>query len=153
MRVFTILLAIVLLVTHATAQEKKGKGLSLNSLPPAVRATVQANLKGAEIRNISKEKEDGVEQYEVETVLQGKARGFDVDSRGVLLVIEEATSLDAIPAAARAGILRKVAAGRVTRVETFNKPGQPLMYEVGYTTAAGRKHEVLVKADGTESKE
>jgi hypothetical protein len=135
------------------AQEKKAKSLQLKDLPAAVQKTVQANLKGGEIKNISKEKEDGVEQFEVETMLNGKTRDFDVDSKGTLLVVEEGTTVDAIPAAAKAGILKKVGDGKLGVIETFAKPGQPVMYEASYSDKKGKKHEVLVKADGTETKE
>jgi len=158
MRTLTVLLAmgslvIVALVGFAAAQEKKGKSLQLKDLPAGVQKTVQDNLKGGEIKNIDKEKEDGVEQYEVESVLNGKSRDFNVDAKGNLLLVEEATTIDAIPAAAKAGILKKVADGKLSTVETFTKTGQPMMYEAGYTDKAGKKHEVLVKADGTETKE
>ncbi len=153
MRTLTVLLAIVALGGTALAQEKKTKGLQLKDLPAPVQKTVQANLKNGEIKNISKEKEDGVEQYEVETLLNGKARDFDVDLKGTLLVVEEATAIEAIPAAAKAGILRKVGDCKLGLVETFTKPGQPMMYEAAYTDKKGKKHEVLVKANGTETKE
>lgn len=153
MRILTVLLAIVAIGGAALAQEKKGKGLQLKDLPGAVQKTVQANLQGGEIRNIGKEKEDGVEQYEVETVLNGKSRDFNVDIKGNLLVVEEATTVGAIPAAAKAAILKKVADGKLAVVETFTKTGQPMLYEASYADKAGKKHEVLVKADGTETKE
>ena len=153
MRTLTMLLAILALGGAAQAQEKKGKGLQLKDLPAAVQTTVQANLKGGEIKNISKEKENGVEQYEVETMLNGKTRDFDVDSKGTLLVVEEGTTVDAIPAAAKAGILKKVGDGKLGTIETFVKPGQAMMYEAAYTDKKGKKHEVLVKADGSETKE
>src|SRR6195256_1942190 len=101
MRTLTVLLAMVALVGSALAQEKKGKGLQIKKLPSGVQKTVQDNLKGGEIKNIGKEKEDGVEQYEVESVLNGKARDFNVDAKGNLLLVEVATTLDAIPAAAK----------------------------------------------------
>jgi hypothetical protein len=153
MRVLTVLLTIAALGGSAPAQEDKGKGLQLSALPAAVQKTVQANLKGGEIKNIGKEKEDGIEQYEVESVLNGKSRDFNVDIKGNLLLVEEATTIDAIPAAAKAGILRKVADGKLGTVETFTKTGQPMMYEAAYTDEKGKKHEVLVNADGTETKE
>src|SRR3984893_10060555 len=137
MRIATVLLAIFVLGISAQAQEKKGKGLQLKDLPAAVQTTVQANLKGGQIKNISKEKENGVEQYEVETMLNGKTRDFDVDSKGTLLVVEEGTTVDAIPAAAKAGILKKVGDGKLGTIETFTKPGQPLMYEAAYTAKKG----------------
>jgi hypothetical protein len=152
MRTITVLLAIVALVGSALAQGKKGKDLQLKDLPAAVQKTAQASLKGGEIKNIAKEKEDGVEQYEVESVLNGKVRDFNVNSMGALLVVEEETTIDAIPAAAKTGILKKVGDGKLGMVETFTKTGQPMLYEAAYTDKKGKKLEVLVKADGSEVK-
>jgi hypothetical protein len=157
MRRLVVLLAMssfVLLVFGgaAAAQEAKGKSLQLKDLPAAVQKTVQANLKGGEIKNIGKETEDNTEQFEIESVLNGKARDFNVDMKGNLLVMEEATTLDAIPAAAKAAILKKVGDGKLGAVETYSKPGQPMLYEAGYKDKAGKNHGILVKADGTETK-
>jgi hypothetical protein len=76
-----------------------------------VQKTVQETLKGGAIRNIAKEKEDGIEQYEIESTLNGKSRDFNVAADERLLVVEEATTLDAIPAAAKAAIQKKVGGG------------------------------------------
>jgi hypothetical protein len=152
MRTLTVLLATIFAL-GAVAQEKKAKSLQLKDLPAAVQKTVQDNLMGGEIKNIGKEKEDGVEQYEVESVLNGKSRDFNVDDKGNLLLVEVATTIDAIPTAAKASILKKVGDGKLAVVETFTKTGQPMMYEASYTDKKGKKHEVLVKADGTETKE
>ena len=146
----TVLLAVCLAV--AFAQEKKEKTLVLKDLPPAAQKTIQAELKGGEIKNIGKETEHGVAQYEVETMRTGKRRDFNVDSKGKLLMVEEETSIDSIPAAAKAAILKKVGDGKLGMVENFMRGGET-MYEAGYTTKAGKKHEVLVKADGTETKD
>lgn len=134
------------------AQEAKAKSLQLKDLPAAVQKTVTDNLKGGEIKNIGKETEDGIAQFEIETMLNGKTRDFNVDAKGKLLVVEEATTIDAIPAAAKAAILKKVADGKLGAVETYQKPGQPLAYEAVYTDKSGKTHEVLVKADGIEIK-
>ena len=146
----TVLLALCLGVSYA--QEKKEKSLALKDLPPAVQKTIQAELKGGEIRNIGKETEDGVAQYEVETMLNGKHRDLNVDTKGKLLVVEEETSIDSIPAAAKAAILKKVGDGKLGMVELFMRGGET-MYEAAYTTKAGKKHEVLFKADGAETKD
>jgi uncharacterized membrane protein YkoI len=127
-------------------------GLQLKSLPAAVQKTVQENLNGGEIKNISKETEKGVTQYEVETMLNGKHRDFDVDAKGKLLVVEEEADITAIPAPARAAIEKKAAGGKIGMVELFMRGGETL-YEAAYTSKDGKKHEVLVKADGTETKE
>lgn len=137
--------ATFLLAFGAYAAEKK---LTFQQLPSAVQSTVKSELKGGEIRAIGKETEDGVAQYEIETIRNGKRRDFNVDTHGKLLVVEEETTIDSIPAAARAAILRKVSDGKLGRVELFIRGGET-MYEAGYTLKNGRRHEVLVKADGS----
>jgi hypothetical protein len=149
MRTLTTLTIIAGLSSSVIFGEKK---LALKDLPPAVQSTIQAELKGGEIKNIGKETEKGVTQYEVETMLNGKHRDFNVDAKGKLLVVEEETTLDAIPAAAKAAILKKVGTGKLSMVETFIR-GAETMYEAAYTTKSGKKQEVLVKADGTETKD
>jgi hypothetical protein len=153
MRSLRILFLMAALGGAAMAQRSKGTGLQLKDLPPAVQKTIQDNLKGGEVKNIGKEKEGGIEQYEVESVLNGKSRDVNVDVKGNLLLVEESTTIDAIPSAARASILKKVADGKLGSVETFTKTGHSMMYEASYTDKKGKKHEVLVKADGAETRE
>ena len=143
---------IMLSFAVAGALAMAAKSLAVKDLPAAVQKTIQEQVKGAEIKNISKETEKGVTQYEVETIVNGKHRDFNVDTKGGLVEVEEETSIDSIPAAAKAAILKKVADGKLGMVETVTK-GSVTMYEAAYTTKAGKKHEVLVKPDGTETKD
>ena len=124
----------------------------MQDLSPAVQKMIQEELKGGEIKSIGKETEHGVARYEVETVRRGKHRDFEVDPKGNLLVVEEETTIDAIPAVAKSAILKKVADGKLGMVELFLRGGETI-YEAGYTSKSGKKREVLVKADGTETKE
>src|SRR3974377_1938082 len=149
MRTLTIITALMALCISAALAEKK---FALKDLPPDVQKGIQAELKGGEIKNIGKETEHGVAQYEVETMLNGKHRDFNVDTKGKLLLLEEETTINSIPAAAKAAILKKVGDGKLGMVELFMRGGET-MYEAAYTTKAGKKHEVLVKADGTETKD
>jgi hypothetical protein len=143
----------LILLALAGAAVAAGKKLTLEDLPAAVQKTVHDTLKGGEIKNIDKETEHGVAQFEIETMLNGKHRDFNVDTKGTLVALEEETTIDAIPAAAKAAIMKKVATGKLTMVETFTKPGSETMYEAAITSKAGKKSEVLVKADGTPTKE
>jgi hypothetical protein len=86
-------------------------------------------------------------------MLNGKHRDFDVDTNGTLLVVEEETTVDAIPAPARAAILKRVGDGKLRTVESSTKPGGETMYEAAWTSKADKKSEVLVKADGSPTKE
>ena len=148
MRTLTTITALAALSLGALFAAKK---LALKDLPADVQKTIQAELKGGEIKSIGKETEDGVSQYEVETMLNGKHRDFNVDTKGKLLVVEEETTLDVIPAPAKAAIVKKVADGKLGMVELFTRGGET-MYEAAYTAKGGKKHEVLFKADGTEMK-
>ena len=149
MRRFISVMALIALCVSVGFAQKK---LALKDLSPAAQKTIQDELKGGEIKNIGEETEHGVTQYEVETVLNGKHRDFNVDTKGVLLLVEEETTLDSVPAAAKATILKKVGTGKLGMVEFFKRGGETL-YEAGYTSKDGKKHEVLVKADGTETKD
>lgn len=149
MRTFIGITALMALCFSAAFAQKK---LALKDLPPAAQKTIQDDLKGGEIKNIGKETEHGVAQYEVETMVNGKHRDFNVDTKGKLVLVEEETTFDSVPAAAKAAILKKVADGKVGMVELFIRGGET-MYEAAYTSKAGKKHEVLVKADGTETKD
>jgi len=148
MKLLTTCIAAIAALGSASAA-----GLQLKNLPPAVQKTVQDTLKGGEIKNISKETEKGVTQYEIESMLNGKHRDFNVDSKGTLLLVEEETTIDRVPAPVKAAIMKKVDTGKLGMVETFTKTGQEMMYEAAFTTKAGKKQEALFKADGTETKD
>jgi hypothetical protein len=66
--------------------------------------------------------------------------------------VEEETSIDSIPAPAKAAILKKVGDGKLGMVETMTK-GSVTLYEAAYTTKSGKKLEVLVKPDGAATKD
>jgi uncharacterized protein YpmB len=126
------------------------KQLQMKDLPAAVQRTVQENLKGGEIKSISKEKEKGVIQYEVATMVNGKHRDFNVDGTGGLVVVEEEVDLASVPAPARATIEKKIAGGKLRMVEMVHK-GSVVSYEAAYTSKGGRKGEILVTAEGVEA--
>ena len=149
MRIVTVLIAAGALLGTAAAADKK---LELKDLPPAVQKTIQDQTKGAEIKGLSKETEKGKTTYEVETMVNGKHRDFMVDAKGALGDVEEETTFDSIPAAAKAAFQKKVGTGKIGLVETVTRAGATL-YEAAYTYKGGKKHEYLVKADGTEVKE
>ena len=128
------------------------KSLKLSTLPPIVQKTINENLKGAEIKNIAKEVEKGVTQYEVESILNGKHRDFNVDAKGALIVVEQEVDINTIPAAAKAAIEKKATGATITMVETVTK-GQTVNYEAILKSKFGKKSTLLVNAAGTEVKD
>jgi len=144
-----LFLTLAVMATIAWAAEKK---VAMKDLPPAVQQTVQDQAKGAEIKGLSQETGKGKTSYEVETMVNGKHRDFVVDAKGAVTEIEEETAIDSIPAAAKAAIEKKTAGGKIGRVETMTR-GNATFYEAAYTNKDGKKREVLVKPDGTETKD
>jgi len=149
MKTLVLVAIITALGGAAAAAEKK---LEMKDLPAAVQKTVQEQTKGAEIKGLSKETENGKTSYEVETMVNGKHRDFVVDGKGAVVEVEVETAIDSIPAPAKAAIEKKAAGGKIGRVETMTR-GSATFYEAGYTSQDGKRHEVLVKPDGTETKD
>ena len=135
------LMIVVLLSGMAFAADKK---IEKKDLPPAVQKAADEQTKGAEIVGYGTEMENGKASYEVETKVNGHARDLEFDAKGTLLVVEEETTLDSVPAAAKAEIEKKAAGGKITKVETVTK-GKAVTYEAQVTSKAGKKFEVTAK--------
>ena len=141
-------LATVIFSTGAAgAQQGSSK---LKSLPVPVRQAVEKETQGAVIKEVSKEQEDGKTVYEVETMVDGRTRDLVFAADGTVLVVEEQSSLDAIPVAARQAIEARAAGGKVTTVELVKK-GTAVTYEA-VVVKGGKKAEVTVNADGTAAR-
>ena len=107
-----LLVALATIAVIAMAAEKQ---VAMKDLPPAVQKTVQDQTKGADIKAISKETENGKTSYEIETMVNGKHRDFDIDAHGAVTELEEETALDDLPPAARSAIQKKAAGDRNPR--------------------------------------
>jgi hypothetical protein len=124
--------------------------VKMKDLPPAVQKAVAEQTKGSQIKGLSKEVEKGKTMYEVETVLNGKARDLLLDATGALVSVEEPVAIEAIPAAARAAIEKLAAGGNIKSVESVTK-GQSVTYEA-VIAKGSKKSEVAVGADGSIQK-
>ena len=117
---------------------------SLSKLPPAVRATVEAESKGATVKGISSEKEKGKTVYELETLVSGRTRDLMIDSAGKVYVVEEQLDVDKAPAPVRAALEAK---GKIVALESVLQDGKTT-YEGQVQTKAGKKVAVEVDASG-----
>ena len=127
--------------------------LTINDLPPAVRATVESQTKGAEIKAISKETEDGKVRFEVETVVNGKHRDIAIDTKGGVIEIEDEIAPADAPPAVRAAMSKKAVGGRIVSVEAVTVRHAIVAYEAEYIDKNGRKREARFKPDGTPAPE
>jgi uncharacterized membrane protein YkoI len=144
-----IAVVLALVPVALVAQETKVK---MKDLPPAVQKTVQEQTQTAKLRGLAKEVENGKTFYEAETTVNGKSRDILIDPEGKVVEVEEATTLAAIPEAARKAFQQQAGpAGKVLSVETVTK-GSVVDYEA-VIQKGGKKSEVAVHADGSPVKE
>lgn len=126
--------------------------LKLADLPPAVQKAVQENLKGGELKGLSKETEKGKTSYEVETTLNGKSRDMVLDSTGAVSEVEEEIEMSSVPQAAMDAIMKKAAGAKITKVESLTRGGKIVAYEAA-TLKGTKKAEVAVTPDGKPFKD
>lgn len=121
-----------LAASPAVRQESKEKGdserpVKMSQLPAAVQQTVREQSRGAHIRGLSVETENGVTSYEVELKVNGHSRDVLIDPSGAVVSIEEQVALASLPAEVKAAITR--GGGRVVLVESISKGGTIEAYE------------------------
>ena len=142
-----LLMSATLLLSSIAFAEETAKKIKLMDMPPAVQAAVKEQSKGATIKGLAKEVENGKTMYELEMkTAAGTSKDLMLDSDGKVISVEEQTTLAAIPAAARAAIEKAVGKGKISLVETLTTQGS-IIYEAQYKVA-GKKSEIKVDAAG-----
>jgi len=147
--IFYLALPALLVASGVSAAEKRVK---MESLPPAVQKTVQEQAKGATIRGLSMEIEDGKTFYEAELKINGHNKDVLIDPNGAVVEVEEEVALDSLPAAAKDAIQKHAAKGKIVLVESVSKNDTLVAYEAKIKTA-GKTSEISVKPDGSPTKE
>lgn len=72
-------------VLSVTGVAAAGQDVTLDQLPPAVRATLEKETKGGSIKDIEKDREAGKDIYEVEFTMDGHDWELDIAADGKLL--------------------------------------------------------------------
>ena len=117
----------------AFADEKSAK---MKDLPEAVQKTVREQSKGAVVRGLSKETENGSTFYEVELKVDGRNRDVLMDSTGAVVEIEEEVPFDTLPDAVKTQLKKQVGRGKISMVESLTKSGVLSGYQA--TPRSGR---------------
>jgi len=87
---FVLLSGMLLGVPVAWTAEKKEATLTMDQLPPAVKATIEKESGGAKVDEIEKETEAGKTFYEAEIVKNGRETYLHVAANGKVLKRESA---------------------------------------------------------------
>jgi len=117
---------------------------ALKDLPHAVKATVEAESKGATVKGISREKENGKTVYELETLVNGRTRDLMIDAAGKVYLVEAQLDVDQAPPAVKTAL---EAQGKIVKLESVLENGTT-RYEGQVQTKAGKKVAVELDANG-----
>ncbi len=136
----------------SNAQEEQ---VTLDQVPPAVKATILSEAAGAEIKEIERETKGGRTIYEAEFLVNGEEVEIKVAPDGTLLGREvereeddeDDIAIGQVPEPARTALITLAGNAQITRAEREREDGI-LVYEAAWVTN-GTKHEAAVTADGT----
>jgi hypothetical protein len=117
----------------AHAQQKR---ISQGQLPALVQTAVAQEGKGAVIRGLLVEKEQGLKVYEVELVTEGRSKNVSMDANGKVLQVEEEISMDSLPIAAQQGLALATGEGVIDKIESLTRLGAFVAYEAVVKTGA-----------------
>ena len=143
---FLALMLCGLALQPLSAQDQPETRVKLQDLPAAVQEAVKVHSKSATVRGFSKEIKDGRALYEVELSVKGLTRDLTLDAQGNVVADEQQTTLQDIPAVARAAIEKAATGGKLTLVEKVIE-GSSILYE-GNITKGGKELEIKVDANG-----
>jgi hypothetical protein len=142
-----LLLGLSLLSLPSMANQASEKKVKLKDLPQAVQKTVQEQSKGASIRGLAEETDDGKTFYELELRVKGHSKDVLIDGEGSVVEVEEEVALTTLPPAVKSAFQTHAGKGKILLVESIMKNDTIVAYEAQIKT--GRKmSEVKVGADG-----
>jgi uncharacterized membrane protein YkoI len=141
-----LLAGVVTIGMAAQDADDKEQKVTLQQLPAAVQAAVKQESQGATVKGFAIENENGKKLYEAELTVNGHAKDISFDAQGKIVSVEEETTLEKIPAPARAALEKAARNGKITLVEVVTEGGKT-SYEAEITTG-NTTSEVAVDATG-----
>ena len=140
---YALLCTVPLVTSSANGAEKK---VAMKDLPAPVQKAVAEESKGAVLRGLTKEVENGKTEYEAELTVNGQAKDISFDPAGNVTSVEEEVKLESLPAAARKAIQSAAEGGTLGKVESVTEGGKSF-YEASIRKG-GKSSEIQVNADG-----
>lgn len=123
-------LALAALLLAAPPSLRAGeKRVKMDDLPEAVRQAVLEVSNGLEIRELTREVENGQTFYEAELEVNDHTRDVIIDSSGAIVLIEEEVDWNAIPKPVQAAIEKAAQGRKILLVETLTRNNRIEAYE------------------------
>ena len=146
---FRGLLIVSLCLVFAAVSLAQEKRVKMKDLPAPVQKTVREQSKGATIKGLSKEVEDGKTLYEVELAVSGHSKDVTMDSSGTVVEVEEQVQLSSLPEAVQTAIKQSAGSAPISMIESVVKGGTLQYYEI-HIRKNGKKSEIKIGTDGKQ---
>jgi uncharacterized iron-regulated membrane protein len=148
-RSFTILLLVLFAALTGAAQkdEDQEQSIKKSAVPKAVLAAFEKAYPHATVKGYSKEMENGVAEYELESQDGKVSRDISYAQDGSVLAVEESMAYADLPEAVRATITKDHPKSTVASCEKVTK-GSTIQYEV-LMKQGKKKTEVVFDASGS----
>jgi hypothetical protein len=143
----TLVLSLGLALSANMFAQASEKPVKMKDLPKAVQTTVLEQSKGATVRGLSKETDNGKTYYEVELKVNGHNKDVLIDQTGAVVEIEEEVSITSVPPAVKAQMEKQAGGGKIVIVESVTKNDAVVAYEAHVKTGKKRS-EIKVAPDG-----
>src|SRR5262249_19250046 len=103
--------------------------------------------KGATLRGLSKEVENGKAFYEAELKVSGHNKDVLIDTEGRVVSVEEEIPLDSLPQAVKAEVVKQAGKRKIQFFESVTKDGTLAYYEA-HVKSGIKSKEIKVGTDG-----
>jgi uncharacterized membrane protein YkoI len=143
----TIALVMWMLLIPSGLLADSEKKVKMKDLPAAVQQAVKEQSKGATLKGLTTDVDDGQTLYEAELSVDGHGKDVSFDAFGKVVSVEEEVVLASLPAAARSAVEKAVGTGKLQKIESVNENGKSL-YEAAISKD-GKSSEVKIDANGT----
>ena len=140
-------LAIAVAIGLASCTCHKSRKVTLDKLPAAVNAAVVKETAGASIKQIEAEKRKHTRTYTVEFTKNGKEGEIELNCKGDVIEREQEVTLNDVPAAAKATLLKAIGAASASEIEMKVRNGKTI-YTAEYPKD-GKKMEIVVDEQGS----
>lgn len=146
------ILVVLAAIASADDKKEKGKPADLDKIPKAVMDALKAKFPKAEIDKWTKEKESGVDVYDIEFKQEGRKFEADIKEDGTIVNWEKEIAAKDLPEAVTKAVDKKYPKSTMKEVmevtEVKDKKEQLEGYEIVLVTADKKDVEVTVAPDG-----
>lgn len=152
MKSITLALLVAGCISATSFAQETEKKVTMKDLPAAVQTKVKEVSKGARLRGLAMETENGKTFYEAELTVNGHSKDVTIAPDGKVVTIEEQVTLASLPVAAKTEILKLAGKGKIQLVESITENNAIVAYEAHIKTA-GKMSEIKVSPEGKPIKD